>query len=224
MGTPGPDAASRSGTDASLRRVRARRRRPISCGATGRPVKLGRQPMDLLLLLVERHGQLVTRADIVGAVVGTRRLRGRRDGRQHRHQQGASGAPATHRTRRGSWRRCRARATGSSRPSKGSPADGPPAGAPDRPVATVSAGPIRRAPRRPSAIAVAAVAALLAVMAAARLRRLARWQPRAIGCRRHRGAALRQSRQRRRSRLPRRRAHRRNERLARTHRSRGTSR
>ena len=31
----------------------------------GRPVKLGRQPMDLLLLLVERRGQLVTRADIV---------------------------------------------------------------------------------------------------------------------------------------------------------------
>jgi hypothetical protein len=58
----------------------------------GRPVKLGRQPMDLLMLLVERHGQLVTRADIV-ARCGARRLRGRRDGRQHRDQQGAPGAP-----------------------------------------------------------------------------------------------------------------------------------
>jgi TolB-like protein/DNA-binding winged helix-turn-helix (wHTH) protein len=31
----------------------------------GRPVKLGRQPMDLLLLLIARRGQLVTRNDIV---------------------------------------------------------------------------------------------------------------------------------------------------------------
>jgi DNA-binding winged helix-turn-helix (wHTH) protein len=29
-----------------------------------RPVRLERQPMDLLILLVERHGQLVTRAEI----------------------------------------------------------------------------------------------------------------------------------------------------------------
>ena len=36
----------------------------------GRPVKLGRQPMDLLILLVERHGQLVTRADIVSRLWG----------------------------------------------------------------------------------------------------------------------------------------------------------
>ena len=36
----------------------------------GRPVKLGRQPMDLLILLVERHGQLVTRADIVARLWG----------------------------------------------------------------------------------------------------------------------------------------------------------
>jgi len=33
-------------------------------------VKLGRQPMDLLILLVERHGQLVTRADIVARLWG----------------------------------------------------------------------------------------------------------------------------------------------------------
>src|SRR4051812_11040887 len=36
----------------------------------GRPGKLGRQPMDLLILLVERHGQLVTRADIVARLWG----------------------------------------------------------------------------------------------------------------------------------------------------------
>jgi TolB-like protein/DNA-binding winged helix-turn-helix (wHTH) protein/Tfp pilus assembly protein PilF len=36
----------------------------------GRPVKLGRQPMDLLILLVERRGQLVTRADIVARLWG----------------------------------------------------------------------------------------------------------------------------------------------------------
>jgi len=32
---------------------------------SGQPVHLERQPMDLLILLVERHGQLVSRADIV---------------------------------------------------------------------------------------------------------------------------------------------------------------
>src|ERR1041385_125306 len=32
---------------------------------SGRPVHLERQPMDLLILLVERHRQLVWRADIV---------------------------------------------------------------------------------------------------------------------------------------------------------------
>src|SRR5262245_47121830 len=32
----------------------------------GRPVKLGRQSMDLLILLVGRRGQLVSRSDIVG--------------------------------------------------------------------------------------------------------------------------------------------------------------
>ena len=36
----------------------------------GQPVKLGRQQMDLLILLVERHGQLVTRADIVARLWG----------------------------------------------------------------------------------------------------------------------------------------------------------
>jgi TolB-like protein/DNA-binding winged helix-turn-helix (wHTH) protein/Flp pilus assembly protein TadD len=36
----------------------------------GRPVKLGRQPMDLLVLLVERRGTLVTRADIVARLWG----------------------------------------------------------------------------------------------------------------------------------------------------------
>jgi TolB-like protein/DNA-binding winged helix-turn-helix (wHTH) protein/Flp pilus assembly protein TadD len=36
----------------------------------GRPVKLGRQPMDLLILLVESRGQLVSRGDIVGRLWG----------------------------------------------------------------------------------------------------------------------------------------------------------
>src|SRR3954463_13099352 len=36
----------------------------------GRPVKLGRQPMDLLILLVESRGQLVARSDIVERLWG----------------------------------------------------------------------------------------------------------------------------------------------------------
>ena len=37
----------------------------------GRPVKIGRQPMDVLILLVQRHGQLVLRSDIVDRLWGT---------------------------------------------------------------------------------------------------------------------------------------------------------
>src|SRR5678815_4577271 len=36
----------------------------------GRQVKLGRQPMDLLILLVERRGQLLSRGDIVERLWG----------------------------------------------------------------------------------------------------------------------------------------------------------
>ena len=36
----------------------------------GRPVKLGRQPMDLLILLVESRGQLVSRSEIVERLWG----------------------------------------------------------------------------------------------------------------------------------------------------------
>src|SRR6185295_11282962 len=36
----------------------------------GRPVKLGRQPMDLLILLVESRRQLVSRSDIVERLWG----------------------------------------------------------------------------------------------------------------------------------------------------------
>ena len=36
----------------------------------GRPVRLERRPMDLLILLVERHGELVTRTDIVDQLWG----------------------------------------------------------------------------------------------------------------------------------------------------------
>src|SRR5688572_25415322 len=35
-----------------------------------RPIRLERQPMDLLILLVERRGQLVTRAEIVDVLWG----------------------------------------------------------------------------------------------------------------------------------------------------------
>ena len=36
----------------------------------GRPVRLGRQPMDLLILLIERRPQLVSRTDIVDRLWG----------------------------------------------------------------------------------------------------------------------------------------------------------
>ena len=36
----------------------------------GRSVKLEHQPMELLIFLVERKGQLVTREDIVGKLLG----------------------------------------------------------------------------------------------------------------------------------------------------------
>ena len=54
---------SASATSSSMsRRTRLRRQ--------GRPVKLGRQPMDLLILLVESRGQLVSRSDIVERLWG----------------------------------------------------------------------------------------------------------------------------------------------------------
>jgi len=37
----------------------------------GRPVKLGRQPMELLIFLIERHRQLVSRREIVDCLWGT---------------------------------------------------------------------------------------------------------------------------------------------------------
>src|SRR5262245_8935606 len=36
----------------------------------GQPVRLERRPMDLLLLLLERRGQLVSRAEIIGRLWG----------------------------------------------------------------------------------------------------------------------------------------------------------
>ena len=36
----------------------------------GHPIKLERRPMDLLIFLVERHGELVTRRDIVDQLWG----------------------------------------------------------------------------------------------------------------------------------------------------------
>jgi DNA-binding winged helix-turn-helix (wHTH) protein len=36
----------------------------------GRPLKLGRQPMDLLILLVENRRQLVSRSDIIDRLWG----------------------------------------------------------------------------------------------------------------------------------------------------------
>ena len=192
----------------------------------GRPVKLGRQPMDLLILLVERHGQLVTRADIVARLWGPdvfvdvemgvntaiskvrQALRDAPDaprfletvsGKGYRFIAPVDGAPPC---RRAGHAACRAAA--------------------DRPGPRHDRGPPHPARRRPPAIAVAAIVVLLAVIAVGVL---AVWRARTTERADRRGprrAALRQSRQRRRSRLPRRRAHRRNQRLAGTHRSRAS--
>ena len=195
--------------------------------------------MDLLILLVERHGQLVTRADIVARLWGPDVFVDVEMGvntaisKVRQALRDAPDAPAVP----GDGRR--ARATGSSPPvdvvharGRRSRRRGPPAALP-RPLRRRLPDPaaVRRRPGRPGwtkrtpAIAVAALAALLAVDCDRRPGRLATaaqptGRPSAVSL-----AVLPfvNLGRRRRSRLPGRRAHRRNQRLAGTHRSRGTS-
>ena len=61
--TPGPRATLRFGDfELNLDAFELSRK--------GRPVRLGRQPMDLLILLLERRPQLVSRTDIVDRLWG----------------------------------------------------------------------------------------------------------------------------------------------------------
>jgi TolB-like protein/DNA-binding winged helix-turn-helix (wHTH) protein/Flp pilus assembly protein TadD len=132
----------------------------------GRPVKLGRQPMELLLLLVERRGQLVTRADIVARLWGPDVFVDVETGVNtaiSKVRQALRDAPETPRfleTVAGKGYRFIA-------PVEGAPPAGPPAG----PLAEVSlpvavADRLEPASRRLPVKAIAAVIALLAVLVA----------------------------------------------------------
>ena len=73
-----------------LRRVRARRR-GLRVAPRGRPIRLERQPMDLLILLVERRGTARLAQRDHRPALGQGRLRRRRDGRSHRDPQDPPG-------------------------------------------------------------------------------------------------------------------------------------
>ena len=142
----------------------------------GQPVKLGRQPMDLLILLVERPGQLVTRADIVARLWGPDVFVDVEMGvntaisKVRQALRDAPDAPRFLETVSGRGYRFIA-------PVDGTPPTAPPATLPAVvPVPATIAGPAHPAPRRPPAIAVAAIAALLVVIAAGVL---AVWRARA---------------------------------------------
>jgi TolB-like protein/DNA-binding winged helix-turn-helix (wHTH) protein/Flp pilus assembly protein TadD len=132
----------------------------------GRPVKLGRQPMDLLILLVERHGQLVTRADIVARLWGPDVFVDVETGvntaisKVRQALRDAPDAPRFLETVPGRGYRFIA------------PLDSAPVGVPltmpavETPPPAVDVTPAPAAPRRPPAIAVVAVVALLAVIGA----------------------------------------------------------
>ena len=64
-------------------------------GRNGRAIALERKPMELLILLAERNGQLVTRAEIARASMGARSLRRYRTRHQHRHPQDPPSSCAT---------------------------------------------------------------------------------------------------------------------------------
>ena len=149
----------------------------------GRPVKLGRQPMDLLILLVERHGQLVTRADIVARLWGPDVFVDVEMGvntaisKVRQALRDTPDAPRFLETVSGKGYRFIA-------PVDGTPPAEPPAGPPatlpavdDVPVPETIAEPAPPARRRPPAIAVAAIVALLAVIAVGVL---AVWRARTI--------------------------------------------
>jgi TolB-like protein/DNA-binding winged helix-turn-helix (wHTH) protein/Flp pilus assembly protein TadD len=128
----------------------------------GRPVKLGRQPMDLLILLVERRGQLVTRADIVARLWGPDVFVDVEMGvntaisKVRQALRDAKDAPRFLETVSGKGYRFIA-------PVEGIPAEAPRAVSHDD-VPAPTAGPLHRARRRPPAIALAAIVALLAVI------------------------------------------------------------
>jgi TolB-like protein/DNA-binding winged helix-turn-helix (wHTH) protein/Tfp pilus assembly protein PilF len=128
----------------------------------GRPIKLGRQPMELLLLLVERRGQLVTRADIVARLWGPDVFVDVETGvntaiSKVRHAlRDAPEAPRFLETVAGKGYRFIA-------PVDGTPPAEPPAGV-ELPAAM--AEPLEPAPRRSAALVIAAVVALLVVLAA----------------------------------------------------------
>src|SRR6188508_3495499 len=121
----------------------------------GRPVKLGRQPMDLLILLVERRGQLVTRADIVARLWGPDVFVDVEMGVNtaiSKVRQALRDAPEAPRFLE-------------TVPGKGYRFIAPVEGVPTAPVDGGAIGePAVRAGRRPPAIAIAAIAALLAIV------------------------------------------------------------
>ena len=134
----------------------------------GRPVKLGRQPMDLLILLVERRGQLVTRADIVARLWGPDVFVDVEMGvntaiskvRQALHD--SPDAPRFLETVPGKGYRFVAPIDDAAPAPPPAPAPAMPAGG-SAPAA--SAAPLEPAPRRSAATAIAAVVALVAVVA-----------------------------------------------------------
>ena len=88
-----------------------------SCDARDAGLRLARQPMDLLLLLLERPRELVSREEIANPALGTGRLRRSRCGDSHGRAQDPTGAWVNRASHHGSWRPFRARAIGSSRQS-----------------------------------------------------------------------------------------------------------
>ena len=64
---------------------------PTSCDARGHRIRLARQPMDLLLLLLERRQELVSREDIAKRLWGAGRLHRSRCWHPHGHSQDPTG-------------------------------------------------------------------------------------------------------------------------------------
>jgi TolB-like protein/DNA-binding winged helix-turn-helix (wHTH) protein/Tfp pilus assembly protein PilF len=141
----------------------------------GRPVKLGRQPMDLLILLVERRGQLVTRADIVARLWGPDVFVDVEMGvntaisKVRQALRDAPDAPRFLETVAGKGYRFIAPIDGAPPPPPTTPEGGPAAGA--------HADDIRRAPPRRTVLVIAAIAVIGAIAAGA----LAAWRARTAG-------------------------------------------
>ena len=70
----------------------------LDCGrfelrGNGRALRVERKPMELLILLVSRQGQLVTRTEITGEGWSNQSLRRHRAWHQYRDSQAAASAP-----------------------------------------------------------------------------------------------------------------------------------